>query len=97
MPTIVLIYFLVSVLGFGSAFALNNIAVTYFSFLAVSAIRALIATVAVWGYVDWSGVNFPMTRINFSIYLLLGVLTAAVRFSTQALGHKYITAVWPEL
>jgi drug/metabolite transporter (DMT)-like permease len=82
--------FLVVVFGFGSAFALNNIAVAERSPVLVAALRALIAALATSGVALLRGLRPPADRSSLAVYFLMGILTTAVPFVAIAWGQSRI-------
>lgn len=90
MSPLSLIYLSLAVLGFGSAFALNKIAVEYFTPIQVSALRAVFATLAMSGFVMIMRIRIPMTKRHILIYSLLGTLSVALPFIAIAWAQSYI-------
>lgn len=90
MSVLSLLYLSLAILGFGSAFALNKIAVEYFSPIQVSALRAVIATLAMTGFVLLVKIKIPVSVRHLLIYFFLGTLTVALPFIAIAWSQSYI-------
>jgi drug/metabolite transporter (DMT)-like permease len=87
-----LLLLLAAALGFGSAFALTHVAVADIPPMSVAALRALVATLAVGGYLWLSGIPLPTGRSDLGVYFMLGVLSTAVPFAAIALGQARIAS-----
>ncbi len=90
MSPLSLFYFALAIAGFGSAFALSNIAVTYFPPIHVAAARAIVAAMATILFVLAMGIRVPRTGRHFVIYFILGALTVAIPFALIAWSQSMI-------
>ncbi len=90
MSPLSLFYFVLAIAGFGSAFALSNVAVSHFSPIHVATARAVVAAVATALFVLAMGIRIPRTERHVVIYIILGVLTVAAPFALIAWSQSMI-------
>ena len=81
MSYLSLFYFLLALAGFGSTFAVVNIAVDYFSPMHVATARAVIAMIATLIFIAVVRVKVPLSIRSLVAYTAFGVLTLGFPFA----------------
>ncbi len=90
MSFLAALYLLIIILGFGSAFALINVAVESLSPVWLATARASIAAVVALGFIALTGRRIRTDRQHLALYLGLGFTNCAAPFIALAWGQRMI-------
>lgn len=90
MPGLSVLYFLIIAFGFGSAFALVNVAVASLSPIWVATARASIAALVALGFIAATGRRIRTDRRHLALYVGLGFSNVVLPFITLSWGQRMI-------
>ena len=82
--------FAATVLGFGSAFSMTNVAVTTMSPLWVAAGRSVIAMLALWAFIFATKRPVHFDRAHLKLYVSIGTFTGVLPYLLISWGQQHI-------